>query len=160
VTDALDGEPISLHRTWLAKNGNGKAPIEPNRLLLKGHRYNGGVIRLWPDSAVTMGLVLGEGVETCLSAALEGLTPVWATMSARNLANFPVLPIEGLTILIDHDKPNPKTGKRAGIDAAKALSQRYVAAGFNPHRDIHVFEPDTEGEDANDVVRRRRGLDR
>jgi putative DNA primase/helicase len=157
VTDVLTCEPSNLHRTWLARDGRGKAPIDTPRRLLKGHRSRG-VIRLWPDSEVTMGLVLGEGIETCLAAALDGLTPVWATMSAGNLANFPVLPgIEGITVLVDHDRPNPKTGKRAGHEAAYQLIQRYTQAGFDPKRDIRVIMPPTEGEDVNDLVRRDRG---
>jgi putative DNA primase/helicase len=158
VTDALTGEPINLHRTWIAADGAGKAPIEKPRRLLKGHRSRG-VIRLWPDQEVTLGLVVGEGVETCLAAALESLTPVWATISAGNLAAFPVLPgIEALTILVDHDKPNPKTGKRAGRAAALELIRRYTEAGFDPKRDIKVIYPPTEGEDVNDLVRKHRGV--
>jgi putative DNA primase/helicase len=158
VTDALTGEPINLHRTWITADGAGKAPIEKPRRLLKGHRSRG-VIRLWPDQEVTLGLVVGEGVETCLAAALESLTPVWATISASNLAAFPVLPgIEALTILVDHDKPNPKTGKRAGRAAALELIRRYTEAGFDPKRDIKVIYPPTEGEDVNDLVRKHRGV--
>ena len=42
--------------------------------------------------------------------------PCWSTISAGNLAAFPVLPgLDGLTILVDHDKPNPKTGKRRNL---------------------------------------------
>jgi putative DNA primase/helicase len=158
VTDALTGEPINLHRTWISADGAGKAPIEKPRRLLKGHRSRG-VIRLWPDQEVTLGLVVGEGVETCLAAALESLTPVWATISAGNLAAFPVLPgIEALTILADHDKPNQKTGKRAGRAAALELTRRYTEAGFDPKRDIKVIYPPTEGEDVNDLVRKHRGV--
>ena len=47
VTDAETGEPINLHRTWLAEDGSGKAPIDRPRRLLKGH-CSRGVIRLWP----------------------------------------------------------------------------------------------------------------
>jgi putative DNA primase/helicase len=156
VTDPLSCEPINLHRTWLAPDGRGKAPIDKPRRLLRGHRSNG-VIRLWPDSEVTMGIAIGEGIETCLAAALDGLTPVWATISAHNLAQFPVLPgIEGITILCDHDLPNPKTGRRAGIDAALALIDRYTEAGFDADRDIRVIFPDREGQDVNDVVLQKR----
>jgi putative DNA primase/helicase len=158
VTDALTCEPINLHRTWLQPDGSGKASIDNPRRLLKGHRSRG-VIRLWPDQEVTLGLVVGEGVETCLAAALESLTPVWATISAGNLAAFPVLPgIEALTILADHDKPNLKTGKRAGRAAALELIRRYTEAGFDPKRDIKVIYPPIEGEDVNDLVRKHRGI--
>jgi putative DNA primase/helicase len=129
VTRIEDGEPINLHRTWLRADGSGKAPIDKPRRLLMGHSSHDGVIRLWPDTEVTMGLVLGEGIETCLAGARAGLMPCWSTISAGNLAAFPVLPgLEGLTVLVDHDKPNPKTGQRAGAVAALAVIERYVAA--------------------------------
>jgi putative DNA primase/helicase len=154
VTDVETGEAISLHRTWIAQDGSGKAEIDKPRLLLARHRSDG-VIRLWPDEEVTLGLVLGEGVETALAAARGSLTPVWATMSASNLAALSVLPgIEGITILVDHDKPNQKTGERAGIAAAHELIGRYAGGGFDPERDIRVILPPTEGEDAADLVRR------
>jgi len=157
VTDVLTCEPINLHRTWIAKDGSGKAPIPKPRRLLKGHRSRG-VIRLWPDADITLGLVIGEGIETCLAAAMHSLEPVWAAMNAANLAAFPVLPgIEGLTILVDHDKPNPQTGRRAGIDAALELVERYAEAGFDPKQDIKVILPSTEGEDVNDIVLKDRG---
>jgi putative DNA primase/helicase len=150
VTTILDCVPISLHRTWIKPDGTGKAEIEKPRLLLAGHRSDG-VIRLWPDEDVHLGLVIGEGIETCLAAERAGLTPSWATLSAGNLAAFPVLPIDGLTILVDHDRANPNTGKRAGIEAARAVVERYTAAGFDPERDIRVILPPTEGQDAADL---------
>jgi hypothetical protein len=156
VTDALTCEPINLHRTWLAPGGRDKAALEKPRRLLKGHR-SGGVVRLWPDEEVTLGLVVGEGLESCLAAALDGLTPVWATISASNLAAFPVLHgIEGITILCDHDRPNAKTGRRAGHEATLELIRRYSEAGFDPKRDVRVIMPPTEGEDVNDLVRKQR----
>jgi putative DNA primase/helicase len=128
-----------------------RQPDGGSRGLGKGHRSRG-VIRLWPDEEVTLGLTVGEGIETCLVAARSGLVPVWATMSAGNLAAFPVLPgIEGLTVLVDHDRPNPKTGRRAGIDAGIAVVERFIAAGFDPERDIRVICSPVEGEDAADM---------
>ena len=151
VTDVETAEPISLHRTWIAPDGSGKAELNDPRRLLWKHRSDG-VVRLWPDEELTPGLTIGEGIETCLAAARTGLTPVWATISAGNLAEFPALPgIEGLTVLVDHDKPNPKTGKRAGIEAARAVIQRYTAAGLDPTRDIKVIFPPSEGQDAADL---------
>jgi putative DNA primase/helicase len=153
VTDVNTGEPVNLHRTWFAQDGAGKAEIDKPRRVLKGHRSRG-VIRLWPDTEVTIGLAIGEGIETCLAAANEGLTPLWATISASNLAAFPILPgSERITILCDHDKPNPKTGKRAGHEAAFAVIERYTAAGLDPDRYITVILPPLEGQDVNDLVR-------
>ena len=145
VTDALTGEPISLHFTLLEHDGSGKAKVDAPRLLLPGHRKPGGVIRLWPDDEVTLGLVLGEGIETCLAAAAAGLTPVWATIDGGNLAAFPVLAgIEGLTVLVDHDT--------AGIAAAFSVIDAYQKAGFDPERDIKLIFPPTAGHDFNDLM--------
>ena len=100
-----------------------QAEINKPRRLIKGHRSRG-VIRLWPDTEVTIALAIGEGIETCLAAAHEGLTPVWATISASNLTAFPILPgIERLTVLCDHDKPNPKTGKRRNLGTFRTRSE-------------------------------------
>jgi putative DNA primase/helicase len=154
VTVVETDEPINVHRTWLQHDGSGKAPIDTPRRLLKGHRSRG-VIRLWPDAEVTMGLVVGEGIETCLAAARAGLTPVWSTISSGNLAAFPVLPgLDGMTVLVDHDRPNPKTGRRAGHEAALAVIERYTAAGFEPARDLKVILPPIEGDDVADLVKR------
>jgi putative DNA primase/helicase len=151
VTDVDTYEPISLHRTWIQPDGSGKAELAKPRLLLAKHRSDG-VIRLWPDDEVTIGLVLGEGIETALAAAAHDLTPAWACLSAGNLARFPVLPgLEGLTILVDHDRPD-KRGRRAGIGAATAVIQRYVDAGFDPERDLVVILPPGEGNDACDLA--------
>lgn len=98
--------------------------------------------------------MIGEGIETCLAGARAGLTPCWSTLNAGNLAAFPVLPgLEGLTVLVDHDKPNPKTGRRAGHHAAQTLIERYGAAGFDPNRDIVIVLPSGEGLDVADLVR-------
>jgi putative DNA primase/helicase len=125
VTNVETAAPINLHRTWLAPNGSGKAAIDRPRRLLKGHRSDG-VIRLWPDDAVTLGLTIGEGIETCLAAARAGLTPVWSCLSAGNLARFPVLPgLEGLTVADPgsfHLRQEP--GRLDRLGAATELERR------------------------------------
>jgi hypothetical protein len=117
----VTAKPISLHRTWVRADGR-KADIEHPRLLLgDGHRKQGGVIRLWPDDAVTTGLGIAEGIETALSLA-HGYSPVWALIDASNLAAFPYLPgIESHVIGADNDA--------AGIAAARACAARWAVAG-------------------------------
>jgi putative DNA primase/helicase len=140
VTDTVTGAAISLHTTWLSPDGSGKAPIERPRLLAKGCRKAGGVVRLWPDAAVTTGLLIAEGVETALTAA-HGFTPVWACIDAGNLANFPMLAgVEALTIVADHD--------RAGVRAAEECAARWLEAG----REVRVWASEVEGQDFNDFA--------
>ncbi len=140
VTDAVTGEPLTLHRTWVRADGQ-KAPIDPPRMLLGGHRKAGGVVRLWPDEAVTMGLGVAEGIETALSLA-HAFQPVWACIDAGNLAALPVLSgIESLLIGADNDP--------AGIAAAEACAERWAAAG----REARIALPPGQKTDMNDLAR-------
>lgn len=139
VTDAVNNEPISLHRTWIADDGSGrKAAIDKPRLMLQGHRKAGGVVRLWPDCEVTMGIGLAEGIETALT--LERVfMPTWATVDAGNLGALPVLDgVESITIAVDHDP--------AGLKATDALTLRWWAAG----REVRQVLAPAAGQDLND----------
>jgi putative DNA primase/helicase len=141
VTDARSGKPISMHFTRLAADGKGKAGSEQDKLLLAGHRKKGGVIRLWPDEAVTYGLAIAEGIESALAAA-HLHTPVWAAIDASNLAAFPVLNgIESLAIYADHDD--------VGLGAARVCARRWREAS----REVRIRRPRTPGWDPADVLK-------
>jgi phage/plasmid primase-like uncharacterized protein len=119
----------------------------------------GCVIRLWPDEAVEGRLVLGEGPETVLAAAIcishRGtlLQPAWAAGGAANVKTFPVLSgIESLTLLVDNDLPD-QHDRRAGQEAAAACAARWCAAG----REVIRLTPKALGTDFNDVVLRHGG---
>ena len=140
ITDALDNEPLSLHRTWIQPDGR-KADLNPSRLLLAGHTKRNGVIRVWPDDWVTYGLGIAEGIESALTLA-RAFTPVWSTIDAGNMARFPVLPvIEALTVAVD----NEDTGRKA----ADAVARRWYAAG----REVRLIQPPKPGQDINDWAR-------
>jgi hypothetical protein len=140
ITDIATRVPISLHFTWVNADGT-KADCKPPRRLLAGHRKAGGVVRLWPDESVTLGLGVAEGIETALSLA-HAFAPVWALIDAGNLSAMPVLEgIESLTIAADHDA--------AGIAAAEKCGQRWADAG----REVYVAMPDQFKRDLNDVAR-------
>ncbi|MFM0644531.1 toprim domain-containing protein, partial [Paraburkholderia bryophila] len=116
-----------------------KADVDPPRLLLGGHRKQGGVIRLWPSEAVTVGLGIAEGIETALSLAWA-YVPVWACIDAGNLKALPRLPgIESLVIGADNDP--------AGMDAAHACAQRWAADRSE------VYMTRQEQNDLNDVLK-------
>ncbi len=138
ITDALDRIPMSLHMTWVHADGS-KAAITSPRMLLKGHRKSGGVIRLWPDEAVTQGLGIAEGIETALSVA-HGFTPMWSCIDAGNLGGFPLLDVESLVIFADNDG--------AGISAARKTASRWKLAG----RSVRFLSPPESGDDFNDLL--------
>src|SRR5262249_28814877 len=106
--------------------------------------------RLWPDEHVSTTLILGEGVETTITAAVHCihrgtlLRPAWATGCAGNLEHFPLLAgIEALTLLVDHDK----SGR--GQEAARACGKRWR----DPTRNVPLRTPDARGPDFNDWAR-------
>jgi putative DNA primase/helicase len=140
-TDTLNGEPRAIHRR----------PID-GRITRSLGPVRGCVIRLWPDDAVTTGLVIGEGVETVLAAATRVvhrgtlLRPAWAAGSAGNLAELALLPgIEALTILVDND------ASTTGQAAAYRCAQRWNADG----REVTRLIPRRTGTDFNDITRMR-----
>ena len=143
-TDTITAEPKAIHRTRLTPKAEKIPPpksLGPNA---------GCVIRLWPDDAVTQGLVIGEGIETTLSAASrcehEGtsLTPAWACGDKGHMAGFPVLAgVESLTLLVDNDVGGE------GQRAAEICAQRWCDAD----REVIRLTPRTPGADFNDLVR-------
>lgn len=115
----------------------------------------GAAIKLSPDAEVTTGLCVAEGLETALSAMMvedDGawLRPMWALGGTSGLLTFPALPgVERLTILIDHDPIDPKTGLRPGAHAAAVCARRWFDAGRRATR----LTPRELG-DFNDLLRR------
>jgi hypothetical protein len=113
MTDPVSNEPTGVHRTFLDGDG---AKLERKMLGRQG------VVRLSPDTEVTMGLGITEGIEDGLAVLLSGWAPVWAATSAGAVARFPVLAgIEALTIFADTDQ--------AGRQAASTCAARWCSAG-------------------------------
>ncbi len=117
IRDLTSDEPCGVQRTFLDRDGR-----KIKRLSLGRMGY--GAAKLDPDAAVSTGLVIGEGVETCISAYLGGFRPVWSVISAGGIATFPLLPgIEGVTILGENDANN------ANWIAASSCERRWRSAG-------------------------------
>jgi hypothetical protein len=91
--DIVTNEPCGIHRIFLDSEGR-----KIKRKMLG--RASGAAIKLDADENVTLGLIIGEGIETCIAAQLAGLRPVWALGSADAIGAFPVLTgIETITVL-------------------------------------------------------------
>jgi len=118
VTD-LSGAITGAHRTWLAPDGFGKAPVDtPRRAMggLLGHAVRFG--------AATDILAVGEGIETMLSlrCALPAM-PMAAALSANHLSAILLPPtLRRLYIARDADA--------AGDKALAILTERAEAAGI------------------------------
>ena len=91
--DIWTNAPCGIDRTFLDEAG-----AKRGRKMLG--RARGAAIKLDADEDVTLGLHIGEGVETCLAAWFAGFHPVWALGSATAIAAFPLLTgIEAITVL-------------------------------------------------------------
>jgi hypothetical protein len=135
IRNVRTNEPQAVHRTFLAPDAT---RLEKKML---GPAI-GGAIKLDSDEEVSLGLVIGEGIETCLSAAQMGFRPVWALGSAGAIAQFPVLPgIGGLSVLLENDEASGRAMRQVG--------QRWKTEG----RDVAVAR-DPLGGDLNDTIRR------
>ena len=137
IRDIITDEPIGIHRTALSADGS---KIGRKALGLKG----GGAIKLSPLMGAGSELLIGEGIETTLSASILGFgSPAWSVIDAGEMSRFPALPgISRLTIAVDHDV------KGAGEKAAAETKARWEAAGLR----VRTAMPSTPGEDFNDVL--------
>ena len=118
VTD-LDGKITGAHRTWLAPDGFGKAPLDTPRRAMGG--LLGHAVRFGAADDV---LAVGEGIETMLSlrSALPAM-PMTAALSANHLAALLLPPtLRRFYIARDADA--------AGDMALAALTERAEAAGI------------------------------
>ena len=128
VTD-LQGNLTGISRTFLARDGQGKAPIETPRRA-KGVILGNG-IRFGRAEDV---LGVGEGIETTLSlrAALPGLPLVAATSSSHLSALCFPSSLRTLLVIRDND--------HAGDAATDALFTRGHAAGV----EVMLIEPELD----------------
>jgi len=129
---------VAAHRTWLTTDGSTKSSLDPVRVI-KGP-VKGGAVRLAP--AVDR-LMVGEGIETCLSAMTATGMPAWAALSTSGLSAL-VLPsiVQAVIILADNDQSG------AGQRAAYAAAQRWLAEG----RRVRIAMPPEPGTDFNDAL--------
>jgi hypothetical protein len=132
---AADGAVVAIHRTYLRRDGGGKADVKPVRMDL-GPAL-GTAIRLSP---VADELMIGEGIETTLSAMqLYGLSG-WAAGSTGAMREMK-LPdaVRSVIVLADNDKP--------GDEAARYSAQRWRHAG----RRVRIARAPI-GNDFNDTL--------
>jgi hypothetical protein len=131
----VTGRVVALHRTYLAHDGSGKAPVASQRMDLGPSK--GSAIRL---SLTAEELLIGEGIETVLSVMQVTGMPGWAAGSAVALRGLVLPPqVRRTTILVDGDDE--------GEGAARATASRWIA------EDRRVkFARAPRGKDFNDLL--------
>jgi len=135
VARGSDDAPLAIHRTFLARNGAGKAPVDPQKMMLGP--CGGGAVRLAEPGDV---LMIGEGIETCLAAMQETGLPAWAALSTSGLRALD-LPkdVRDVIVLADGDDP--------GEAAARDCALRWKRDG----RRVRIARP-PKGMDFNDML--------
>lgn len=115
----LNGTISGVHRTWLVRDGSGKAPLStPRRAMgdLVGNAVRFGV----PDEV----MAAGEGIETVLSLRMAfRAMPMMAALSAAHLSVILFPPTLRRLYIARDDDP-------AGNGAVKRLTTRARAAGI------------------------------
>jgi hypothetical protein len=135
VTRGSDDAPVAVHRTFLARDGAGKAPVEPSKMMLGPCR--GGAVRLAMPGDV---LMVGEGIETCLAAMQATGHAAWAALSTSGLRALDLpADMRNVIVLADGDEP----GEAAACDRA----WRWKREG----RRVRIARP-PQGMDFNDML--------
>jgi putative DNA primase/helicase len=137
VRDIKTDKPLAVHRTALTRDA------QPQRIDRKSlGPVAGGAIKISPDFDVHSGLLIGEGIETVLSASkLLKFKPVWSLIDKNGVSKFPAMVgIESITIAVDNDL--------AGRQAAAECVERLTQAG------VEVITAQTNlANDFNDLIR-------
>ena len=135
VSRGPDEVPLAIHRTFLARDGSGKAPVDPQKMMLGPCR--GGAVRLGEPVDL---LMVGEGIETCLAAMQATGNPAWAALSTSGLRALD-LPgsVHDVIVLADGDDP--------GEAAARDCALRWMRQG----RRVRIARP-PRGQDFNDML--------
>lgn len=143
-----DNAPNSMHRTFLAKGGNGKAEMASPRKMMAGPVAVGSCIRLmdW-DGVGPMGIA--EGIETAFAAADRFKIPVWSAVNASMMARW-IWPDTLKTLFVFGDNDSSFTGQAAAFE----LARRFVNAPMadKSKRECYVHIPSELNTDWADMV--------
>jgi putative DNA primase/helicase len=129
-------EVVGIRRTFIARDGRGKADVTPSKMMLG--RCAGGAVRLGPVGDC---LLVGEGIETCLAVMQVTGRTAWAALSTSGLTCL-VLPEATRDIVILADGDNP--GEKAAMTAAR----RWIGEG----RAVRIARP-PQGQDFLDMLK-------
>lgn len=144
-----DGKLVTLHRTFLTKEGR-KADLPTPKMLMKlpkGRSINGASVGFGETSRSIVAVT--EGIETALSVAQGTGYPCFAAISANGLISFNA-PKTAKVVCIFADKDVSKVGQKA----AEELRSRLVSEGYHAVV-LFPFESIPEGSkgiDWNDVL--------
>jgi hypothetical protein len=143
----VDGEQNAVHCTYLRRDGTGKANL--SRQFQRECRgvVRGGAIRLALHDPQRP-LIIGEGIESTLSAMQIFGLPGWSAVYAGGLKTVE-LPLAVRSVVIAADNDVGGTGQRNAL----AARERWTDEG----RAVRIVMPTASGDDFNDVLAKKKG---
>jgi putative DNA primase/helicase len=142
LVEHVERGPVAVHCSYLRADGSDKADLPKNEQRALFGPVAGGAVRFGvPRPSVE--LVVGEGIESTLSAALPCGQPACAALSAPGIEKL-VLPFDATRVVIAADNDTNGRGQRAAHDAAA----RWLAEG----RRVRIAMPPEPGVDFNDLL--------
>jgi hypothetical protein len=136
------GEQIAIHKTFLRPDGRGKADLPKTEQRETCGPMKGGAVRLAqyrPD----FDLIVGEGIESTLSAMQIFKLPGWAAVCARGLKEL-TLPPEIRSVIIAVDNDANGVGQAAARDTAWLWGEEGLS--------VRAAVPPVAGSDFNDIL--------
>jgi hypothetical protein len=138
----VTGHQIASHKTFLTPDGSSKADLPPELQRECCGPVGGGAVRLAAPRA-GLELIVGEGLESALSAIQLFELPGWAALSAPGLSALELPPaVQSVLICADHDH------NAVGLQAALDAKIRWV----NEDRALRIRWPRIVSADFNDVL--------
>lgn len=135
----VHGQPkfCSMHRTFLRRDGKGKAEITAPRKLMPGELPDGACVMIG-DYTPGSPLGIAEGIETAMSASAMFDIPVWAAINSTLLKKWlPPAGCDDVAVFGDNDE------KFGGQSAAYALAHKLGVKGVS----VTVSIPRIPGHD-------------
>jgi len=156
MVSGIQGNPVTIHRTYLTQDGK-KASVESPKKLMsypKDRKIIGGAIRLVDPGPV---LAVAEGLETAL-AVMDGTgLPVWCAVNAYLLEHLvPPVGVRRVLVFADKDRSTEQHPKGHGQEAAKQLVQRLWEMGIKASAIVPAGEipPGQKSLDWLDILHR------
>jgi hypothetical protein len=143
VRDIRTDAPIAIHRTALTTD---RRPQRIGRRALGP--TSGGAVKLSSHAEVSDTLLIGEGIETVLSATeILKIRPAWSVLSRSGFTQFPVLPnLKRMTVCVDLEESGD------GVRDATELVKRMNDGGVEIYGAVSKY-----GKDFNDQLMHQRG---
>jgi hypothetical protein len=143
ATNLQTGAPLAVQCTYLARDGKGKAKVERKDQRRTCGSPKGGAVRLG-EPANGVPLLLGEGVETTLTAIEATGYPGWATLGTSGFVNIE-LPdaVREIILLAENDESG--ANQKALDKVCPGLIERGIR--------VRIARPPEGVNDFNDLVK-------